>query len=96
MDYLKSLYYMVAWFFTKKEPKVDEISNQFILYLNKPYEDAALSQKDKFDIAFTKLAMGNQLTIPYLSLNDLFKKEHTVKLIWNGSQIHAKINTVDE
>jgi hypothetical protein len=40
--------------------------------------------------------MGNQLTIPYLSLNDLFKKEHTVKLIWNGSQLHAKINSLDE
>ena len=50
------------------------MNNQFILHLGKPYEDASLSQKEKFDIAFTKLAMGNQLTIPYLSLNDLFKK----------------------
>lgn len=45
MDYLRSLYYMIAWFFTKKEPKVDEINNQFILHLSKPYEDASLSQK---------------------------------------------------
>jgi hypothetical protein len=22
MDYLKSLYHMIAWFFTKKEPKI--------------------------------------------------------------------------
>jgi hypothetical protein len=74
MDYLKSLYYMISWFFTKKEPKTEEVNNNFILHLSKPYEDASLSQKEKFDIAFTKLAMGNQLTIPYLSLNDLFKK----------------------
>ena len=36
MDYLKSLYYLVAWFFTKKQPKVEEINNQFILHLQKP------------------------------------------------------------
>ena len=45
MDCLKSLYYMISWFFTKKEPKPEEMNNQFILHLNKPYEDASLSQK---------------------------------------------------
>ena len=45
MDYLKSLYYMISWFFTKKEPKPEEMNNQFIIHLNKPYEDASLSQK---------------------------------------------------
>jgi len=40
--------------------------------------------------------MGNSLTIPYLSLNDLYRKEHTVKFIWNGSQIHAKAASIDE
>jgi hypothetical protein len=39
--------------------------------------------------------MGNSLTIPYLSLNELYRKEHTVKLIWNGSQIHAKSVSLD-
>jgi hypothetical protein len=40
--------------------------------------------------------MGNTLTIPYMSLSELFRKEHTVKMIWNGSQIHAKAAAIDE
>jgi hypothetical protein len=54
-----------------------------------------LTQKDKYDIAYTKLAMGNIVTIPYLSLNDLYKKENTVRFIWNASQIHAKNAKID-
>lgn len=40
--------------------------------------------------------MGNQFSIPYLSLSDLYRKEHTIKFIWNGSQILAKRLTIDE
>lgn len=51
--------------------------------------------KEKFDIAYTKLEMGNnQFTIPYLSLSDLYRKEHTIKFVWNGSQIMAKRLTI--
>lgn len=55
-----------------------------------------MTQKEKYDIAYAKLAMGNTLSIPYHSLNDLYRKEHTVKFIWNGSQIHAKAAAIDE
>ena len=40
--------------------------------------------------------MRNQFVIPYLSLGDLYRKEHTIKFIWNGSQILAKKRSVDE
>jgi hypothetical protein len=66
------------------------------LHLSKPIEEILLTQKDKYDIAYTKLAMGNIVTIPYLSLNDLYKKENTVRFIWNASQIHAKNAKIDE
>lgn len=39
---------------------------------------------------------NNQFTIPYLSLSDLYRKEHTIKFIWNGSQIMAKRLTIEE
>jgi hypothetical protein len=55
-----------------------------------------LTQKEKYDIAYAKLAMGNSLSIPYFSLQELYKKEHSVKLVWNGSQIHAKSVLLDE
>ena len=40
--------------------------------------------------------MGNLLTIPYISLNELYRKDYTVKFIWNASQIHAKSVSLDE
>ena len=96
MDFLRSLYFLISWFFVKKEVKIEEINNNFILYLNKAYDEPTLTQKEKYDIAYTKLAMGNQFTIPYLSLGDLYRKEHTIKFIWNGSQILAKKLTIEE
>lgn len=96
MDFMRSLYFLIAWFFLKKELKAEEINNSFILYLGKTYDEPTLTQKEKYDIAFTKLAMGNQFVIPYLSLGDLYRKEHTIKFIWNGSQILAKKLTIEE
>lgn len=55
-----------------------------------------LTDSEKYSIAFTKLAMGNQFKIPYLSLTDLYRKEHTIKFIWNGSQILARKLLIDE
>lgn len=61
----------------------------------KASDEPVLSLKEKYDIAYTKLEMGNnQFTIPYLSLSDLYRKEHTIKFIWNGSQIMAKRLTI--
>lgn len=40
--------------------------------------------------------MRPSLTIPYMSLNDLYRREHTVKFIWYGSQLHAKAFGLDE
>lgn len=39
---------------------------------------------------------NNKFTIPYLSLSDLYRKEHTIKFIWNGSQIMSKKFKIDE
>lgn len=69
MEYLRSLYYLICWFYTKKETKVDEINNYFNQFVNTDFDESKLTQKEKYDIAFAKLAMGNSLTIPYLSLN---------------------------
>ena len=66
------------------------------MYLSKAADEPNLSLKEKFDIAYTKLEMGNnQFTIPYLSLSDLYRKEHTIKFVWNGSQIMAKRLTIE-
>ena len=74
MDFMKSLYFLIGWFFTGKEIKFEEISNNFILYLKKKSDEPFLTDSEKFSIAFTKLAMGNQFKIPYLSLSDLYRK----------------------
>ena len=96
MDYMRSMFYLICWFYTKKEAKLDDINNYFNQYINTNFDQSKLTQKEKYDIAFAKLGMGNTLTIPYLSPNELYRKEHTVKLIWNGSQIHAKAAAIDE
>lgn len=96
MQYLRSMYTLLSWFYTKKQPKVQDVNNYFIQFANTNFDESKLTQKEKYDIAFAKLAMGNSLTIPYISLNELFRKQHTVKLIWNSSQIHAKSVALDE
>ncbi len=55
MDFLRSLYFLLAWFFTKKEVKPEEITNNFTLYLNKASDEPTLSLKEKYEIAYTKL-----------------------------------------
>jgi hypothetical protein len=72
------------------------VNNYFAQFASTSFDESKLTQKEKYDIAFAKLAMGNSLTIPYNSLNELYRKEHTVKLIWNSSQIHAKSVALDE
>lgn len=37
---------------------------------------------------------NNQFIIPYLSLSELYRKDHSIKFIWNGSQIMAKKLTI--
>ena len=96
MEYMRSMYFLLCWFYTKKEPKNDDINVFFNQFINANFDESKLTQKEKYDIAFAKLAMGNTLTIPYMSLSDLFRKDDTVKLIWNGSQIHAKAASIDE
>ena len=66
------------------------------MHLHKHYEETDLSTDEQFNIIYSKLAMGNQLVIPYFSLSDLYRHEHTIKFIWNASQIHAKTLTFDE
>ena len=69
MDYMRSMFFMLCWFYTKKEAKVEDINNYFNQFINTNFDESKLTQKEKYDIAFAKLAMGNSLTIPYLSLN---------------------------
>lgn len=69
MEYLRSMYLLICWFFTKKEPKVEDINNYFNQFVNTNFDESQLTQKEKYDIAYAKLAMGNTLTIPYNSLN---------------------------
>ena len=38
MDFLRSLYFLITWFFAKKELKIEEINNNFILHLSKAYD----------------------------------------------------------
>lgn len=74
MDYMRSMYFLLSWFYTKKEPKVEDINVFFNQYINTNFDESRFSQKEKYDIAFAKLAMGNTLTIPYMSLSELFRK----------------------
>lgn len=96
MEYMRSMYFLLCWFYTKKQPKIEDINVFYNQFINTNFDESKLTQKEKYDIAFAKLMMGNSLTIPYMSLSDLYRKEHTVKLIWNGSQIHAKASALDE
>jgi len=63
------MYYLISWFYTKREPKLDDINHYFSQFASTNFDESKLTQKEKYDIAFAKLAMGNTLTIPYMSLN---------------------------
>ena len=38
MEYLRSMYLLLSWFFTKKEPKIDDINNYFNQFVNTNFD----------------------------------------------------------
>lgn len=38
MEYLRSMYHLLSWFYTKKEPKVEDINNYFIQFANANFD----------------------------------------------------------
>jgi len=38
MDYMRSMFYLICWFYTKKEAKLDDINNYFNQYINTNFD----------------------------------------------------------